>query len=323
MNNVFISKGNKTKLIGLLTILVLLWLVLYFIPEIFASLFTSLLGNLILVVIVLLVMMTNRLYGLIIGLLFIIVYRSIYLSTSKNIVKEGFDWSTKTTQDFLQIQSTINPKIIFDVNMIQQNQASQEEVDYFNKNAEWPWSEETTQLYHEAIERNPIIRNYSKDAINHTKTIYNESAILRILSTQSKEGEFLINGVLVKNPGGNPNEDLPSGFGDFGYNSKLIGNLSDDVIKCSSSSDNSTLERITYTGKGGIFNEQTQTVTPVDYNNLESIIPGFKFIDEPCNPCGALNVNANYTCKYELNVQDKPTGISKIWEYLWLKNDKY
>ena len=54
------------------------------------------------------------------------------------IIKEGFVWDDKSTQHFLLIQHTINQKKIFDVNMIQENQASQEELDYFNK---------TLQLY--------------------------------------------------------------------------------------------------------------------------------------------------------------------------------
>jgi hypothetical protein len=257
----------------------------------------------------------NRIYGLVLAFIFIIIYRSISLSK-----KEGFAWSYGSVQDFLKIQSTINKNLIFDVNLIQQTQASQEEVDYFNKNSEWPWSEATTLLYEEAVNKNPFIRNYSQDAINNAKTIYNEAAILRVLSMQTKEGQFLLNGVQVQNPTGNPYEDKPSGFGEFGYNSGLIPNLSDDVIKCNSSNNNSLLERITYTGKGRIMGEQTEKITPVDYNNLESIIPGFKFINEPCNPCSALNERPNYTCKYELNVQNKPSGISNVWKYLWIQN---
>lgn len=306
---------NETKLIGLLTILILLWLVFYFIPEIFASLFTSFLGNLILLITTVLVMSYNRIYGLVLVFIFIIIYRSISLSK-----KEGFAWSDSSVQDFLKIQDTTNRNEIFDVNMIQQTQASQEEVDYFNKNGEWPWSEATTLLYEEAVNKNPFIRNYSQDAVNTAKSTYNESAILRVLSMQTKEGQFLLNGVQVQDPSGNPNEDMPSGFGAFGYNSGLISNLSNDVIVCNSSSNNSSLARITYTGKGGIMGEQTEKVTPVDYNNLESIIPGFKFINEPCNPCSALNESPNYTCKYELNVKNKPSGISNIWKYLWIEN---
>jgi hypothetical protein len=306
---------NQTKLIGLLTVLIVLWLIFYFIPEIFATLFTSFLGNLILLVTTILAMSYNRIYGLALGLIFIVIYRSIYLSK-----KEGFAWSDSSVQDFLKIQSTINKNVIFDVNLIQQTQASQEEVDYFNMNGEWPWTPPTTLLFEEAVNKNPFIRNYSQDAINNAKKIYNEEAILRVLSTQTKEGQFLLNGVQVQDPSGNPNEDMPSGFGAFGYNSGLITNLSNDVIKCNSSSNNSSLERITYTGKGGILGEQTEKVTPVDYNNLEDIIPGFKFINGPCNPCGALNERPNYTCAYELNVQNKPQGISNVWKYLWIEN---
>ena len=104
-------------------------------------------------------------------------------------------------------------------------------------------------------------------------TIYNEVAILRILSYQTKEGQFLLNGVLIQDPSGNPMEDLPSGFGNFPYKSGLLENKSNDIIKCNMKNPNgATLERIKYTGKGGIYGEQTSTITPVNYNNLENII---------------------------------------------------
>jgi Fe-S cluster assembly protein SufB len=90
-------------------------------------------------------------------------------------------------------------------------------------------------------------------------TIYNQAAILRILSYQTKEGQFLLNGVLVQDPSGNKLEDLPSGFGNFAYKAGLIGNKSDDIIKCNTRKENgATLERITYTGKGGIYNFVTK-----------------------------------------------------------------
>ena len=41
-----INNENKTRLIGILSILLILWIVLYLIPELFASLFNSILGNL-------------------------------------------------------------------------------------------------------------------------------------------------------------------------------------------------------------------------------------------------------------------------------------
>jgi hypothetical protein len=195
-------------------------------------------------------------------------------------------------------------------------------LDYFLKNGHWPWSQETKELYTKAIRTNPYIRTLPEDAIDYAMTVYNQAAILRLLSYQTKEGEFLLNGVLVKDPRGNKLEDLPSGFGDFPYKSKQIGNRSDDVIKCNTSKDNgATLERITYTGKGGIYNEQNRKVTPVDYNNLENLIPGFQYLNGPCNPCVAINEKADYSCPFKLNVKNQSPFISDVWQYLWNIND--
>jgi hypothetical protein len=313
-----INEDNKTKIIGLLTILIFLWLILYFIPEIITSLFNTILGNLILVIISMLVCTYNIKYGIILIIVLVIIYRFFQLSKEK----EGFTWNEQSTQDFLKIQSTINRQSIFDVNLIQENQASQEELDYFLKNGHWPWSQKVQDLYIEAIKTNPYIRTLPSSALQHTMTVYNEAAILRILSEQTKEGQFLLNGVLIKNPNGNQMEDLPSGFGSFPYMSGQIENKSDDVIKCNTNNvNNATLERITYTGKGGIYNEQTQNVTPVDYKDLENIIPGFKFFNSPCNPCGALNKKADYSCPFQLKVKDKSPFISNVWQYLWNIND--
>lgn len=307
MNYLKKIENNKTKIIGLLAILLVFWLVLYFIPEIFVSLFNTVLGNIILLIIVVLVSLKNYKYGIILGLIFLIIFRFKVLSKEKE--KEGFTWSAKSTRDFIELQDTINPKVIYDVDMIQKNQASQQEVDYFNAHGMWPWSEEVKILYEEAVSNNPYIRNSVKDEVNTARKKYNQAAILRVLSYQSNEGRFLISGVQVRDPNGNEKEDLPSGFGSFGYESGLIGKLYNDVIKCNSSSNNSKLERIKYTGKGGIYGEQTKEVTDVDYNDLENIIPGFSFLNGPCNPCGALNEKADYSCRFRLNVEDKPLAF--------------
>lgn len=313
IKNIFNEK-NKTKLLGLLTILVLLWIVLYLIPDLFISLFNTFLGNIILIITVIVVSSYNYKYGIVLGVLFLVIFRFSYLSRKK----EGFTWNKKSEQDFLIIQNTLNKHTIFDTQMIQESQASQKEVDYFNQNGIWPWSENVIKIYVDAVNSNPYIRTYSPDAVNHARKIYNEAAILRILSMQTKEGQFLINGVLVQDISGNPHETLPSGFGSFGYKSALIGNMHDDIIKCKS--DNTGLERITYTGKG-ILDVQTKKITNVDYNNLENEIPGFTFINGPCNPCGALNQTPDYSCPFKLQVKNKPPFISRVWEYLWQVQD--
>jgi hypothetical protein len=324
---------NKTKIIGFLSILISLWLVLYLIPNLFVSLFNTLLGNLILMVSIILVYMNNKLYALGLGLVLIILYRFSRLS------KEGFEINVSGTfniddesqqnmmsqeelnNNFLQIQNTINKNTIFDMNIINL-QASQEELKYFNKNGIWPWSPKVIELYEEAISRNPYVRSVSKQSVEYARKIYNEAAILRVLSYQTKEGQFLINGILVKDPSGNKMEELPSGFGNFPYETGLLGNRVDDIIKCNLKNDkNPTLERIRYTGKGGIFGEQTEKVTPVDYKDLEKIIPGFTFLNKPCNPCGSMADIPDYSCAYRLRVKDKPPFISSVWQYLWGIND--
>jgi hypothetical protein len=79
---------------------------------------------------------------------------------------------------------------------------------------------------------------------------------------------------------------------------------------------NPTLEKITYTGNGKKFNEQTYISENIDYNNLENIIPGFTFSNSPCNPCGSIAAIPDYSCEYNLKLKNK-SDISSVWKYLW------
>jgi hypothetical protein len=286
-----LNESTQTKLIGLLTILIALWLVLYFIPELFATLFNTLLGNLILILASILTFSYNLKAGAILSLSLIILYRFTKLS------KENF--TDSSLQDFLLIQNTINRQKIFDTNILSK-QATQEELDYFNSHGMWPWTESTTQKYIDATNKNPYIRTYSKDAVNYARSIYNEAAILELLSNQTNEGLFKIDGVLVPNTHGNPKEELPNGFGSFPYESGLLNDRTKDVIKCNL--DTNELERTTYNGKGGIYEEQLKSVTPVDYNDLVKLIPGFSFLDKPCNPCKSVS-DSKSVCKFKLNTK--------------------
>jgi len=312
-----LNNDNKTMLIGLLTILLALWVILYMIPILFVYIFDTILGNVILLIIVILISANNYKYGILLATIFIILYRSYHLSQLQNKGKEGFGWTDNSRNNFILLQHTVNPDIIFDTKAIQE-QASQEELDYYLKNGYWPWSKSTEDLYEKILSQNPYIRTYSKNEIDRVKTIYNENAILNIISSQTKEGQFLLNGVSIKSNSINPLEDLPSGWGVFGYTSGLIKPM-DDVIKCHIGDDNNaTLQKITYTGKGGIFTQQTKKITPVDYNDLENLIPGFSFIKDKCNPCVALNLPPDYSCPFNLDISGNETnGVSSVWKYLW------
>jgi hypothetical protein len=260
--------------------------------------------------------MKNYIYGIILVIVFIVLARFSYLSQ-----KEGFEWGDKTVTDFLKVQQTLNKNIIFEPEYIQK-QASKEEVDYFLKNNMWPWSNEVRYLYEASVLNNPYVQTYPKDSIIDARKVYNQRAILDILSDQSKEGRFLSNGVQINE--GNENELLENGTGDFGYNSGLI-HKNRPVIKChpeTPNSNNYVLKKQKFVGYGGIMGEQQITTENVNVNDLETIIPGFTFLDKPCNPCSALayNNNPQYDCPFSLNIKNNDNGISAIWEYLWSLN---
>jgi hypothetical protein len=286
------------------------------IPSFFVSLFDTFLGRIILIITVVLVGINNYKYGLMLGLILIIFMRFVDIIRG-TLGKEGFQLSQESQNDFLKIQHTINPKIVFDMEIIKQ-QANQNELDYFLKNGMWHWSQNIINLYTDAINSNHFIRTYSCDSINYARKIYNERAILQLLSMETKEGNFLLSGVQINGGPKNDKEDFPSGFGNFGYESGLTQHMS-PIIKCNiDDNGNASLEKTEYTGKGGIFGEQTSKKSPVDYNNLENEIPGFKFLNGPCDPCKAVNFSSqDYSCPYNLDIKGVESGASGVWKKLW------
>ena len=261
--------------------------------------------------------MKNATYGVILAVLLIILYRIAYLSTTTK--KEGFTWTSQSENDFLSIQNTTNPNINFDTSIIQQ-QASQEEVDYFNQKGEWSWSKEVEDLYKKYSNNNVFVRSYPEDSLNEAKKIYNQQAILQILSQQSKEGIFLTRGVQVIDENEEVKEEN-SGMGAFGYTSGLITKSTlpnNKIIKCNPAT--LTPEEITYLGNDGILNHHTYMKTSsIQPSELEKKIPGFSFINETCNPCNALKTQPDYSCPFVLDVKNsKPENeVSSVWKYLW------
>lgn len=170
------NQDNKTMLLGLLSILVVLWTILYVIPGFLVSLFNTILGNLILLLSLILVSSQDVKYGIVFGIILVILYRFSHL-------KEGFTWSEESGKQFIELQNSINPRIVFDLNEIKK-QASQEDVDYFLKNSKWSWSKETEDLYNELLNKNTYVRLNPEDAINNVKTKYNETIITQILNDQ-------------------------------------------------------------------------------------------------------------------------------------------
>jgi len=328
------NEENQKIIIGFLSILIFLWLILYVIPGIFSTLFHTLLGNLILLLGIILLGIKDIKYSLLALLVVIVLYRFSQLnnqsSNNQTNFKEGFTWSQQSTQDFLKIQETINPHVVFDTNKIQQ-QATQEEVDYFLQNQMWPWSQEVQDLYKESVMNNQYVQINPDDAVNQARQIYNQQIILEIISWQKKEGQFLLNGIIVNDisgndPSGNSTASYSiNGAGSYAFTSGLISNENNPnikIIKCKSDPSGN------YALSQGQYNDaqQKQVYTEVEASDLENIIPGFKFVSQPCNPCVALNSPPNYMCPFTLDLSNSNSNqpnnlfsnnISKVWQYLW------
>jgi hypothetical protein len=72
--NVF-SKKNLNLVVGLITLLIVLWVVMFAVPSLFYNLFETGLGNLILLVFVFLAAMYNMNLAVGLAIVFIILYR--------------------------------------------------------------------------------------------------------------------------------------------------------------------------------------------------------------------------------------------------------
>lgn len=145
---------------------------------------------------------------------FVIVVSIIFFTILYNkTYYESFTWTKEDKNDFIKLQSTINPQIIYDLETLQKYAPAQD-VKYLLKHGVWPWSQETQDLYKKALDKNPFVRTYSEDGVNYARSIYNESAILYILKGQQEAEE--------KSQQVKPVPILPSGWGSFGYNSGLI-----------------------------------------------------------------------------------------------------
>ena len=323
------NQENQQIIIGFLSLLIFIWMILYVIPGIFSTLFHTLLGNLIILLGIILLGSKDIKYSLLALLVVIVLYRFSQFNNPSSSLKEGFTWSQQSTTDFLKLQDTLNPHVVFDTNKIQQ-QASQEEVDYFLENQLWPWSQEVQDLYKESVMNNQYIQINPEDAVNQARQIYNQQIILEIISWQKKEGQFLLNGVIVNDiSGSDPSGNVPysrNGSGSYAFTSGLIStenNPNIKIIKCKSDGSGN------YALSQGQYDEaqNKQVYSEVESSDLENIIPGFKFVSQPCNPCVALNSPPNYTCPFTLdlsnnNSQGQPNNIfsnniSKVWQYLW------
>jgi hypothetical protein len=76
------ARKNVNFLVGLLSLFIVLWLIMFAIPSLFVNLFDTNLGNLILIAFIILAGMYNIKLALGIGVVFMILYRFSHMSTT-------------------------------------------------------------------------------------------------------------------------------------------------------------------------------------------------------------------------------------------------
>jgi hypothetical protein len=249
-------------------------------------------------------------------LILLVVLIALYFYFGSTFTKsgaktEGFistNWSTQTIQNFLNFEQTTNPNLTFDVDVIQQ-QATEAEVKTLFQTGKWPWNDETKKLYMDAVKSNTMLKVSPAGAMEQAQSIYNQTIIREMLSWSAAEGQFLLRGAYSVATNQNQN----NGSGTYGIDSGLI-TKNNNLIRCGIDSNNNVvLQQTENMGNDGITGAHIKKTNKIDYNKLPSLLPGFRFIGSPCDPCSALNSPPKYTCPFSLTSKDP----SPIWKSLW------
>ena len=80
------SRKNLNLVVGLITILIILWIVMFAIPGLFVTLFDTLLGNLILIAFIFLAAMYNTNLAVGFSIVIIILWRFSHMSSLEGII---------------------------------------------------------------------------------------------------------------------------------------------------------------------------------------------------------------------------------------------
>jgi len=207
-------------------------------------------------------------------------------------------WPQKVIDDFVAFQKVHNPNLRFDLDVIQK-QATAEEAQTLLKTGKWPWTPDVITLYKNAVAQNNIINNEPGSSLLVVQSVYNQTAIVELLSWNTKEGSFLLNGAIIKHTDGMPDN---------------INNL----VRCGKDKETGkiSMQKVVYTGYNGINGSIVSRITPIANADIPKEVNGFKFLKTECNPCSALDDPANYSCPFSLDVGNG-AEVSEVWKQLW------
>ena len=277
-----IGKSNTNTLFIFITSTAILFsLLIYLKPKWFLFLFSNILGQISLVLAIIGLLYIKE-YKLAIGLscIFILLYQAFKISEDtidkKINTKEGFTtnngstWSQDVVNRFLKFENSFYPTLDINLNMLM-SQTTEEEVEYLMTNHKWPWSDELKVEYIKAMSRNKIIKSYPPgNNLIEAQKVYNENAMRQMLFWNTKEGDFVLNGVSVG---------------------------TETVIKCT----NDTLQKIQFNGYDPIYGNVLTSNSTINTGDIEREVPGFKFIDGSgqCNPC--TNLTEAGSCRFSVS----------------------
>ena len=80
------SKKNLNLVVGLITLLVVLWVVMFAVPSLFVNLFDTGLGNLILIAFIFLAAMYNANLAVGLSIVFLVLYRFSHMSVNTFLI---------------------------------------------------------------------------------------------------------------------------------------------------------------------------------------------------------------------------------------------
>lgn len=80
------SRKNINLVVGLITLLLILWIIMFAVPSLFVNLFDTGLGNLILIAFILLAAMYNINLSVGLAIVFIVLYRFSHISVIEGII---------------------------------------------------------------------------------------------------------------------------------------------------------------------------------------------------------------------------------------------
>lgn len=233
--------------------------------------------------------------------------------------KEGFVWSRDTINKFNVYQDTVNLNVNqFNMSILQE-QASEDEAKELLQTGYWPWSEDTKNQYVESIWQNPILKFDPGAALDYAMRLYNETAAKRLLSWNTKEGQFLLYGSNANNSDKNiigittGNDGLANGVG---QGITVDGQISEKIMfKCSDDS-RPVLQKTTVNGYNLSNGFKNTTTVDIASEDIPNQVAGFSFVKGPCNPCAPLNDTPDYSCPFKLNVKGNDE-VSDVWKNLW------